>query len=69
MKDSTSIRHSGSIKFINGSHVGMSFITLFAYSLKGNLGKNFLSQIYYIKSHDYIIECIPLDVVKAGGLY
>ena len=25
MKASTAIRHSGSIKFINGSHAGMSF--------------------------------------------
>jgi hypothetical protein len=55
MKASTAINHSGSIKFINGSHAGMSFYYSYCIIVEGNLGKNFLSQSYFIKSHDYII--------------
>jgi hypothetical protein len=55
MKASTAINHTGNIKFINGSHAGMSFYYSFCIIAEGNLGKNFLSQSYFIKSHDYII--------------
>jgi hypothetical protein len=39
----------------NGSYAGMSFIYSYCIIDEGNLGKNFLSQIYFIKSQYCII--------------
>jgi hypothetical protein len=35
----------------NGSYAGMSFMYSYCIIDEGNLGKNFLSQFYFIKSH------------------
>jgi hypothetical protein len=55
MKSSIAIIHIGNIKSINGSHASINFYYSFSIIAKGNFGKKFLSQSYFIKSHDYII--------------
>jgi len=57
----------------NGSYEGKYFIKLCCIIDEGNLGKNSLSQIYFINHITVLFECIngnniPLGVIKVGGL-